>query len=114
MNNPRRSVESMVSEVSRKVRLYNSFNDLEEFLLDILTAERTYYEGEMKEFETLKELYKERCDNANLAWDEVAKLRALCGEMVEILDKINIGGIRRVRYQTIEQVLAKAKKEMGE
>ena len=54
MNNTQRSVEDIAIELGRKVRIYNSFNDLEEYVLDILKSERREAEKLRQENEALK------------------------------------------------------------
>ena len=54
MNNTQRSVEDIAIELGRKVRIYNSFNDLEEYVLDILKSERQESKKLRQENEALK------------------------------------------------------------
>lgn len=58
MNNTQRSVEDIAIELGRKVRIYNSFNDLEEYVLDILKSERREAEKLRQENEALRERVK--------------------------------------------------------
>ena len=53
-NNTQRSVEDIAIELGRKVRIYNSFNDLEEYVLDILKSERQESKKLRQENEALK------------------------------------------------------------
>lgn len=108
MNSPLRSVEEIADESVDQMMSCTqpgTVSRWKKFLSDLITADRAYYEGEMKEFETLKELYKERCDNANLAWKKAEEWKGLSEKLFAKIGELE---------ETITRLEAKAKKEMGE